>query len=131
MIVALAGFLSPVGQEAERLPWNTLAESLVKRMDLQAGERVMLLAHPGQFEELVPHLRLAVIRAGGIDMGCLDVLDSSVAAKNPALRAEGFAKSRKAFGDLLKGVDLTVKLPARRASQWRGRPVSGWRHSSR
>ncbi|HXV85395.1 MAG TPA: aminopeptidase, partial [Gemmatimonadales bacterium] len=79
-VVAIRAF----GRRAERRPggqaldWQRLAEALVTRMDLQRGERVLLVAHPGPFDPLIPVLRGAITRAGGTVVG--DSVDFSTVA---------------------------------------------------
>ena len=55
-----------------------IADRLVQQLALGKGERVLIVAHPGVFEELIPHVRYAVMRAGGVDLGVLDVLREPV-----------------------------------------------------
>jgi len=94
------------------LEWSALAERIVGQLALQPGEKVLLLAHPGQFEELVPHLRYQVMKAGGADLGCLDVL----AAPVPAVWDLGLVQNanrptREALRTILRDVDAAVMLP--------------------
>src|SRR5260370_16292696 len=56
------------------LDWPAIAAKLVERIAPAPGEKVLLLCHPGKFEQLVPHLRYAVQNSGAVDLGCLDVL---------------------------------------------------------
>jgi len=72
-------------------------------MMLQPGEKVLLLSHPGDFDPLVPLLRQAVIRAGGVDAGSWQVLDATT---EPSAAA-----SRAALLPLLRTIDLAVMLP--------------------
>ena len=37
------------------MEWDALAAHLVERLDLQPGERFLAVAHPGLFDELIPH----------------------------------------------------------------------------
>src|SRR3982074_3403080 len=60
------------------LDWPAIAAKLVERIAPAPGEKVLLLCHPGKFEELVPHLRYAVEKSGAVDLGCLDVLAEPV-----------------------------------------------------
>src|SRR4051794_29315701 len=90
------------------LDYPALAERLVQQMALQPGEKVLLLSHPGDFEPLIPLLRQAVIRAGGIDLGCWQVLAEGVDLKE---REKSAAASRAALLPLLRTVDLAVMLP--------------------
>jgi hypothetical protein len=84
-----------------------LAERIVHQMMLQPGEKVLLLSHPGEFEPLLPLLRQAVTRAGGVDAGSWQVLDT--AAEKGAEKSA--AASRAALIPLLRNVDLAVMLP--------------------
>ena len=89
-----------------------LAERLLQHMALQSGEKVLLVSHPGDFEELVPLLRRGVTRAGAVDLGCWEVLPL-VAAEGAdlAVLASGRTRSRAALRSLLREVDLAVMLP--------------------
>ena len=95
--------------------WKGLARRIVQQMDLQTGEKVLLLAHPGRFEELIPHLRYAVSRTGAVDLGCLDVLSTPYAAEwdvSALLRVA--PEQRSSLKEFLGAVDVTVKLPGAR-----------------
>ena len=48
------------------MEWEAVAAHLVERLDLQPGERFLAVAHPGLFDELIPHLRYEVMKAGGV-----------------------------------------------------------------
>lgn len=89
------------------LDWNAIAQAIVDRMDLQAGENVLLLSHPGRFEPLLGPLRRAIRATGAADLGNLDVLAGSAeGAAGPSAQA-----SRWALRRALREVDVTVKLP--------------------
>jgi len=90
-----------------RLDDGALAERLVHQMALQPGEKVLLLSQPGEFTQIIPLLRQAVVRAGGVDLGSWQVLgvyDTTTGRKS----AEA---SRAALISLLRNVDLAVMLP--------------------
>ena len=55
-----------------------MARQLVQQLALTPGERVISLAQPGVFADLVPYLRYEVMRAGGIDLGVVEVLREPV-----------------------------------------------------
>jgi Thermophilic metalloprotease (M29) len=103
-----ASAASPASQLASPLDQPALAERLVHQMALQPGEKVLLLSHPGEFEPLIPLLRQAVIRAGGVDLGSWQVLAASPADPE---RRKSFEASRAALIPLLRNVDLAVMLP--------------------
>jgi hypothetical protein len=80
-------------------------------MSLQPGEKVLLLSHPGDFAPLLPLLRHAVIRAGGVDLGSWQVLAEAPPGLDPAAAAKSAAASWAALLPLLRTVDLAVMLP--------------------
>jgi len=94
---------------AAPLDYSALAERLVRQMALQPGEKVLLLSRSGDFEPIIPLLREAVIRAGGVDVGAWQVLGFD-GITDPALRKSAEA-SRAALLPLLRTVDLAVMLP--------------------
>jgi hypothetical protein len=93
------------------LDYPALAERLVLHMALQPGEKVLLLSHPGDFEPLVPLLRQAVIRAGGIDLGNWQVLAEAPPGLDRSALVKSAIASRTALLPLLRNVDLAVMLP--------------------
>lgn len=103
---------SPAPSARPGLDLPALAERLIQHMALQPGEKVLLMAHPGDFEALVPLLRRGVTRAGGVDLGCWEVLPMAAAeGADLAVLTAGRARSREALRSLLREVDLAVMLP--------------------
>lgn len=96
--------LSPADHQA-------LADRLVQQMALQPGEKVLLVSHPGAFEALIPLLRQAVIRAGGVDLGCWQVAPDAFTGLDPAAAVKSARASREALLPWLRNVDLAVMLP--------------------
>lgn len=102
----------PSSAQEYSIPWDTVAGALVERMDLQPGERVLLVGHAGDFDPLVPRLRARISAAGGDDLGAVDVGGGGF---------EGMAETDFVRGleglegqDLvaaLAGIDLGVMLP--------------------
>ncbi len=79
MAAAVSGTLT--AQPAQfSFDYPAIAGRLVQQLRLQPGETVLLVAMPGTFEDLVPHLRQAVMKAGGVDLGVVDVLREPVPA---------------------------------------------------
>ena len=58
--------------------WPAVASRLVAQLAPRPGEKILILAHPGMFEALIPHLRYAIARAGATDVGVVDVLAEPV-----------------------------------------------------
>ncbi|MEE4184386.1 MAG: aminopeptidase [Gammaproteobacteria bacterium] len=100
------------------MQWQALAERIVAQLQLEPGERVISLGHPGKFEALIPHLRYAVIKAGGTDLGVLDTLQEPFPDNwDTELLNAGFARARTDFVDLLRDVDAAIMLPGANPTQ--------------
>jgi Thermophilic metalloprotease (M29) len=92
--------------------YPAIAERVIRQLRLQPGEKVLLVAMPGLFEDLVPHLRHAVMKAGGVDLGVIDVLREPVPAGfDLALLQKSAAASRAAYKNLLREVDAAIMMP--------------------
>ena len=113
--VVLAGVASVTlaAQPAQfSFDYPAIADRVTRQLHLQPGEKVLMVAMPGMFEDLVPHLRHAVIKAGGVDLGVIDVLREPVPAGfDLALLQRGVAASRAAYKDMLRGVDAAIMMP--------------------
>lgn len=94
------------------IEWDALDAHMVGRLDLQPGERFLAVAHPGFFDELVPHIRYEVMKAGAVDLGVIDVLTEPVPADwSEAVLREGGRAARDAISEMLKDVDASIMLP--------------------
>ncbi|MFQ5528279.1 MAG: M28 family peptidase [Thermoanaerobaculia bacterium] len=102
------GPLLKVGQP----PYRALARKIVERLALKPREKVLLLCHPTRFQEIVPHLRYEVMKAGGINLGCLQVLPQPFPRGWDRQRVtRGFTQSREAMAEIVRGADALVALP--------------------
>lgn len=93
------------------LNWTAIADKLVERMYLQAGERVLLVGLPGDFDPLVPVLRERLRQAGGEDLGALSVGDVQPAEWSTDFTTGARAKSREELVTYFRNVDLAIMLP--------------------
>ena len=76
------------------------------------GEKLLILAHPGLFEDLIPHLRYAIARAGATDVGVVDVLAEPVPQGwDLELVRNGNARAREAYRAMFAGVDGAIMMP--------------------
>lgn len=102
------------GQTLARGAWDNeaLARRIVRSLALEPGEAVVLLGHPQFATELVPPLRLEIVRHGGVDLGLLQVLSHPWPAgpDGDALRSSA-AAARAAYRRMFEGVDAAVMLP--------------------
>ena len=92
--------------------YPAIAERVTRQLHLQPWETVLIVAMPGLFEDLVPHLRHAVIKAGGVDLGVIDVLREPVPTGfDVALLQRSTAASRTAYKAMLRDVDVAIMMP--------------------
>jgi hypothetical protein len=100
------------------MDWEAMARRIVERLDFEPGETFLAVAHPGLFDELIPHLRYEAMRAGAVDLGVIDVLGAPVpSAWSEETLAAGSAKSRAALRAMLEGVDASIMLPGANPGQ--------------
>lgn len=87
-----------------------VAGNLVARMQLQAGERVLLVAIPGRSDALIPALRQRISRAGATDLGVLAPI-----GQPPESWSTEFTRNaptvRAGLATYLATVDLAVMMP--------------------
>jgi hypothetical protein len=109
-VFALAG--RPAGQAQFSFDWPAIASRLVTQLAPRAGERILILAHPGVFEALIPHLRYAIARAGATDVGVVDVLAEPVPQDwDLDVVRQGNARAREAYRAMFAGVDGAIMMP--------------------
>ena len=75
-VMAIAGLsLAPLfAQPRLTLDWEAMAERLVAQLGPEPGEKILLVARPGNFDDLIPYLRYALVKAGAVDLGVIDVI---------------------------------------------------------
>lgn len=96
--------------------WDAIAEQMVARtVRLQRGERVVYIADPYLFPEFLESVRLAVLRAGGVEQAAILNWSPRLAAErtrqglNPS--EELALGERSAHRDLLHTSDVMLWLP--------------------
>jgi len=102
------------------LDWPRIAETMIGRMQLQRGERVLLVGRPNRFEPLVAALRAAVTAAGGVDLGALSVERGAPFPGDSTqfLRWAATATDRAGLAALMReNVDVAVMLPEAQAGE--------------
>jgi len=99
------------------LDYSAMARRLVQQLALTPGERVMSIAHPGTFAELATYLRYEVMRAGGIDLGVVEVLAEPVPQSfDPAVLEKGAREARAKYKDMFRDVDAAIMMPGANTS---------------
>jgi leucyl aminopeptidase (aminopeptidase T) len=94
------------------LDYQAIARRVVQQLALTPGERVMSIAEPGVFADLVPYLRYEVIRAGGVDVGVIEILREPVPESFDALvLAKGNRDARASYRAMFRDVDAAIMMP--------------------
>jgi len=92
--------------------YAAMAQTIVRQLALQPGERVMSIAHPGIFEDLIPSIRYEVIRAGGIDLGVVNVLREPWPERfDVAVLAKAARDARPHYKAMFRDVDAAIMMP--------------------
>ncbi len=114
-IVCLLSAIPASAQPRLTMQWRALAERLVTQLAPQPGERILLVARPGQFDALIPHLRYALAEAEAVDLGVVDVIAEPYPADWDGGRlARSAEAARAAWREMLRGVDGAIMLPGAR-----------------
>jgi hypothetical protein len=115
LLCALVTLATPSNLSAQAqfsFDWPAVATRLVTQLAPQPGEKLLIVAHPGMFEELIPHLRYAIARAGATDVGVIDVLAEPVPAGWDLDQIRlGNARAREAYRAMFAGVDGAIMMP--------------------
>lgn len=120
MSVTLVACLSLQPREAAAQPrltwdWEGIATQLVTQLAPQPGERILLVARPGLFDEVIPHLRYALAEAGAIDLGVIDVIEEPIPDDwDVDLLRRAAAEAREAYREMLADVDGAIMMPGAR-----------------
>ncbi len=112
VLLMLAALDRPRAQSQFSFDWPAVASRLVAQLAPQPGEKLLILAHPGMFEDLIPHLRYAIARAGATDVGVVDVLAEPV-PQDWDLEAvrRGNTRAREAYKAMFAQVDGAIMMP--------------------
>ena len=107
--------LPALAQPRLTMDWEAMADRLVTQLAPEPGEKILLVSRPGNFDELIPHLRYALMRAGAVDLGVIDV----VAEPHPEhWEAEVLQRAgdpaRAAYRAMFREVDGAIMLPGAR-----------------
>jgi len=113
VIVLAALACAPLmAQSRLTLDHAAIARRLVEQLALTPGERVMSIAQPGLFADLVPFIRYEVMRAGGIDVGVVEILREPVPESFEAeVLAKGAREARASYKAMFRDVDAAIMLP--------------------
>src|SRR5574342_949076 len=111
-VVLFALAASAAAQPRLALDYPAIAERVVQQLALRPGERLISLAHPGIFEDVLPYIRYEVMRAGGVDLGVLHVLREPVPESfDAAVLQRGARAARPLYQAMLRDVDAAIMMP--------------------
>jgi leucyl aminopeptidase (aminopeptidase T) len=113
-VVGAALAISPtlIAQPRLTLDYPAMAKRLVTQLALKPGEKVLSLAQAGIMADLLPHLRYEVMRAGGIDLGVIEILPEPVPeAFDEAVIGKGARDSRVHYKAMFRDVDAAIMMP--------------------
>ncbi len=116
ILVASLPIAAPLhAQPRLTMDWEAMAEQLVTQLAPEPGEKIVLVARPGQFDALVPPLRYALMRAGAIDLGVIDVIEEPYPTGWDAdLLARNNDAARALYREMLRDFDGAIMLPGAR-----------------
>ncbi len=115
LVAALLSAAPLPAQPRLTMEWEAMAEQLVTQLAPEPGEKIVLVARPGQFDELIPPLRYALMRAGAIDLGVIDVIaEPYPTGWDGDLLARNNAAARAAYREMLRDFDGGIMLPGAR-----------------
>lgn len=101
---------SQVAMAQDGVDPQLIATTMVARLNLRAGERVLLVAVPGRSDALIPELRERIRSAGATDLGAL----ASRGVADPAWATEftrGAPATREELAKWLATVDVAIMMP--------------------
>jgi len=99
------------------LDYPAMAKRIVAQLALKPGERVLSIAHPGTFADLIPHIRYEVMRAGGVDLGVVEVLaEPWPQSFELAVLTKGAREARAHYKNMFRDVDAAIMMPGANTS---------------
>ncbi|MGI9628984.1 MAG: aminopeptidase [Longimicrobiales bacterium] len=100
------------------LDFGAISETLLRQMDLQPDEQVLIVGQAGRWDGLVSLLEAGIDGAGAVRLGAVDVFGSLLPASTPTDFADELARTAPAsFEAYLDGVDLGIMLPGVTATE--------------
>ena len=102
--------------EQKGLNFEAMADLIMERMDLQPGEKVLLVATPGRFDPMVAALNEKITNSPGEYLGAMSVTDNQPEAWLTPYINESAAFSDEELQEYLKHVDIGIMMPGPNAS---------------
>ena len=101
----------PEAEQAKGLDMNKIGNLLMERMNVQAGEKVLLVGIPGSFDPLVDQLADKITKAGGSYLGTLHADGETPQKWATEFTSSCKDKDKAELAELFKSVDLGIMLP--------------------
>lgn len=115
LLSTLVTALPAAAQPRLTMDWEAMADRLVTQLAPEPGEKILLVSRPGDFDELIPHLRYALMQAGAVDLGGIDVVAEPYPEDwDPEVLQRATDPARAAYRDMLRDVDGAIMLPGAR-----------------
>ncbi len=131
-----AGLPATTGEMVKVAPVNfaEVAATIVKRLDVKAGERVMMHLDPTYYPELVDELRKELYKKGAVQVGATLANSPAYLKAHTKESPEYVAAQADAFKKMLADADIFLWLPMRgdrgvpieklmSESNWKGRAI--------
>jgi leucyl aminopeptidase (aminopeptidase T) len=117
VLIPLMFAVTIAAQPRLTLDYPAIAMRLVQQLALKPGERVLSIAHPGTFDDLLPYVRYEVMRAGGVDLGVVAVLREPVPESfDAAVLRQGAREARAYYKTMFRDVDAAIMMPGANTS---------------
>lgn len=114
IVVTLSGSHA-VAQPRLTMDWQAMAERLVTQLAPEPGEKILLVARPGHFDEIIPPLRYALQAAGAVDLGVIDVIAEPFPDDwDDVVLTRGRDSARTVYREMLREFDGAIMLPGAR-----------------
>ena len=115
LVAVLLGAAPLLAQPRLTMDWEAMAAQLVTQLAPVPGEKILLVARPGQFDALIPPLRYALMRAGAVDLGVIDVIEEPYPTGwDGDLLARNNDAARAVYREMLHDFDGAIMLPGAR-----------------
>ena len=115
LVASMLSVASLLAQPRLTMDWEAMAEQLVTQLAPAPGEKILLVARPGQFDALIPPLRYALMRAGAVDLGVIDVIEEPYPTGwDGDLLARNNEAARALYREMLRDFDGAIMLPGAR-----------------
>ena len=96
---------------SSHLDFDQIATLLLERMDLQAGENVILVAKPGRFDPLIDQLIIKIPGTGATFMGALSVTGSTPESWQTPWSRDYLSAEESEVLKKLEDIDLGIMMP--------------------